>query len=315
MSTSTAGDSVEEKHRFWHESIKSAIFELDMKFAGSAHFHGSTESFDFGSVNLTRVESTPVSYHRHRRLCDGADPRFLICLPLAGEVELQQLGRQTRCRPGGMLLEHSDEPYLFEYGSVSSMWTVLIPQAMLEARARHTVRFCGMDFDAQSGAGKLFSDYVQALAGNPDLRSQPLQLTVGSHLADLLSLVLDGDRRVLQSTGSSVKNAHLARVEQYLRSNLSNPELSAESVAAACGISVRYLHLLFRDTDITFAQWVREHRLHMAHEALLRGAGRVSVAQVAYQHGFNDHAQFSSAFKKKYGCSPSEAMKAERMKS
>lgn len=310
-----APDSEREKRRLWHASIKSAIFELDMKFDDSADFHGSSESFDFGSVNLTRVESTPVSYHRHHRLCDGADPRFLICLPLVGEVELQQLGRRTRCRPGGMLLEHSDEPYLFEYGSASSMWTVLMPQSMLEARARNTVRFCGMDFDAQTGVGRLFSDYLKALAGNPDLRAQSVQLTVATQLADLLSLVLKGDPRILQSTGSSVKNAHLARIEQYLRRNLSDSELSAQSAAAACGISVRYLHLLFKDTDLTFAQWVREHRLHMAHEALTRGAGHVSIAQIAYQHGFNDHAQFSSAFKKKYGCSPTEAMKAERTQS
>jgi AraC-like DNA-binding protein len=53
----------------------------------------------------------------------------------------------------------------------------------------------------------------------------------------------------------------------------------------------------------------------MAHEALTRGVGRVSIAQIAYQHGFNDHAQFSSAFKKKYGCSPTEAMKVERTQS
>ena len=308
LNTSKAGDTVQEKHSFWYDSIKSGVFELDIEFDGATSFYGMTESCELGSVRLTRIKSTAVNYHRHPRHCDGIDPRFLVCIPLAGEVELDQLGRRTRCAPGRMLLEHSDEPYRFHYGNTSDMWTLLMPESMLEVRARNPMRFCAMDFDVHTGVGKLFRDYLKAVANNADLRADPVQSLVGAQLADLLAAVLKGDSRILQSMGSSVKNAHLVRIEQYLRSNLTNPELSAETVAKACGISVRYLHLLFKDTEMTLAQWIREHRLHMAHEALTQGRGRASIAQIAYQHGFNDHAQFSTAFRKRYGYSPSDVL-------
>jgi AraC-like DNA-binding protein len=39
----------------------------------------------------------------------------------------------------------------------------------------------------------------------------------------------------------------------------------------------------------------------------------VTVAQTAYQMGFNDHAQFSNAFRKQFGCSPSDVLREARI--
>lgn len=309
MTAPATGDSFREKHRDWHERIKSGVFELDIEFDDAPVFDGMTSGRRLGSVQLTRIQSTAVKYHRAPRLCGGADPKFLVCMPLAGEVELNQLGRRTRCAPGRMLLEHSEEPYRFHHRSASDMWTFLLPESMLEARIRNPMRYCALDFDSHTGVGKLFGDFLQAVAGNDDLGTAPVQAMVGTQLADLLAAVLNDDPRILQSTESSVRNAHLARIEQYLRNNAYDSELSAETVAAACRISVRYLHLLFRDTGMTLMQWVREHRLQMAHEVLTQATGRISISQVAYRHGFKDHAQFSTCFKEKYGCTPSEAVK------
>jgi AraC-like DNA-binding protein len=306
--TSSAGESLRDRQSFWHAAIKSVIYEVDMEFNDSPSFEGLTECCEFGAVQLTRVKSAAVRYRRHDRHCDGLDPQILVCMPVVGEVELDQLGRRTRSEPGQFMLEYSDTPYQFQYGGECDMWALRIPEVMLRARTRSPSRFCSLNFDAGTGVGRLFSDYVKAVAQSGHLPSNTVQTMVGVQLTDLLAAVLEGDARVLQSAGSSVKNAHLARIEQYLRRNLADPELSAETVAAACGISLRYLHLVFKDTGQTLAHWVREQRLHLAHEALARASARISIAQIAYQHGFNDHAQFSSAFRKKYGCSPSEVL-------
>jgi AraC-like DNA-binding protein len=308
LDTTTAGASVKDQRSFWHSAIKSVIYECDMEFEDSESFHGFTECCDLGDVQLTRVKSSPMSYRRHDGHCDGSDPQILVCAPLAGQVELDQLGRRTRARPGQFLLEHSDAPFKFTAENESDLWALRIPEEMLRARARSPSRFCAMQFDAQAGIGKLFSDYVQAAASNISLDVPEVRAIVGVHLADLLAIVLENDPRVLQSTGSAVMNAHLARIEQYLRRHLEVPELSPEMVADACGMSVRYLHQIFKGTGQTLAQWIREHRLALAHESLSRATQKLSISQIAYQHGFNDHAQFSSAFKKKYGCSPSDVL-------
>lgn len=307
FNTSTAGTTLKEKQTYWHDSIKAVIFDLDIEFDDSSCFDGLTEFCDLGSVQLTRVKSSAVSYRRHARHCDGMNSQILVCLPLVGEVELDQLGRKTKCKPGEFVLEHGDAPYRFEYGGDNDMWVLQIPEAIVRARARNPDRFCSMRFAADAGVGRLFSDYLKAVARNVD-HSPAVRALVGAQLTDLLAAVLEGDSRVLQSSGSSVRNAHLARIEHYIRSHLNSPELSPDAVAGVCGMSVRYLHLLFKGTDQTFAQWVREHRLQLAYETLSQHGPRLSIAQVAYQHGFNDHAHFSSAFKKKFGRSPSEVV-------
>lgn len=306
--TTMAGASVGEKQSFWHDTVKSVMYELDMEFDDSAEFHGMVECCDLGGVQWIKVKSSPVSYRRHSRHCDGRAPQILVCVPLVGEVELDQLGRRTRCGPGQFTLEHSDSPYQFEYGAESDMWALRIPETMLQARARSPSRFCAMQFGAHGGVEKFFRDYLGAVAGNIGLESEAVRSILGIQITDLLAAALEGDSRVLQSTGSSIKNAHLARIEQYLRKNLRNPELSAEVVAAACGVSVRYLHLLFKDTGQTVARWILDHRLQLAYETLSRATAKLSISQLAYHHGFNDHAQFSSAFKKKYDCSPSDVL-------
>jgi len=97
-----------------------------------------------------------------------------------------------------------------------------------------------------------------------------------------------------------------------VRKNLCDPDLAPDSIAQACGISLRYLHLLFKDAEASVCQWIREKRLQSAYEMLQKAAPQTSIAQIAYAVGFSDHAQFSNAFRKKFGQAPSE-LRAPKM--
>ncbi|MFM2281258.1 MAG: hypothetical protein RLZZ444_3489, partial [Pseudomonadota bacterium] len=87
---------------------------------------------------------------------------------------------------------------------------------------------------------------------------------------------------------------------------LHNAELDPETVARACGLSIRYLHELFRDTNQTLGSWVRDQRLMACRSALADPSNRQTVAEIAYRFGFSDHAQFSRAFKAHYSITPKE---------
>jgi AraC-like DNA-binding protein len=192
------------------------------------------------------------------------------------------------------------------------MSALRIPESVLRSRIRSPSRFCALEFDARSGIAKLFIDYLNLISASPHLHPGDVQSLVSAQLVDLLVAVLEQDHRVLQSASSSIRNAHLVRIEQYIIKNLYDPDLSAERIAAACNISVRYLHLLFADTGETLARWIRDRRLQLAYEKIVSTKSRASICQLAYAHGFNDHAQFSSAFRKKYGCSPKSVLGSAR---
>jgi AraC family transcriptional regulator, positive regulator of tynA and feaB len=85
--------------------------------------------------------------------------------------------------------------------------------------------------------------------------------------------------------------------------HLQNPNLSANSIAQAFGISERHVYRLFAKHGLRYGAHIRTRRLQAAAAELISG-GRSQVTEIAYKWGFNDLSTFSKAFKKKFGCAP-----------
>ncbi|MBN9055278.1 MAG: helix-turn-helix domain-containing protein, partial [Rhizobiales bacterium] len=157
-----------------------------------------------------------------------------------------------------------------------------------------------------NGAGGLFTDMLHLLPGRFDGMTAEARVTVGRQLVDLLVLAIKADDRVLTSGNSTVRSAHLARIEAYVRANLQDFRLDPDRIARACGISTRYLHELFKDTDETVRTWIRDQRLAACREALEDPDNVQTAAEIAYSWGFSDQTQFSRAFKARFGLPPGE---------
>ena len=111
---------------------------------------------------------------------------------------------------------------------------------------------------------------------------------------------------MLVGHSSSVRNGHLHRCEQFIRTRLDDMRLTPQMVADGCGISLRYLHQVFEGEGITVCAYIRNQRLSMS-DAMLRDPGcRKSISEIAYQWGFGDQAQFSRNYRSRFGCTPSE---------
>ena len=107
---------------------------------------------------------------------------------------------------------------------------------------------------------------------------------------------------------------HLTRIEAFVRKNLANSELDPETIARGCGISTRYLHELFRDTNQTLGSWIRDQRLAACRETLRDPSNRQTVAEIAYRFGFGDQAQFSRTFKAQFGLPPKDYRERARVR-
>lgn len=96
-------------------------------------------------------------------------------------------------------------------------------------------------------------------------------------------------------------------VRQYIDRNLGDPELSAERIAAAHLISVRYLHRLFQGEGITVGRLIQRRRVEeCARELTRRGRVSPSISVVAARWGFGSAAHFSRAFKAVHGHAPQQ---------
>lgn len=302
----TAGLPAVDRSRHWEAAVGQTYFSLQLQFQDSARFEGALRSWQLGALSLSHLASSPLCYRRLKQhLRDIGEEQYLVTVPRLAAIRFSQAGRDTQCVPGSFLLEHGQSPYEFSYAQSNELWVLKVPGDMLRMRLHSPDRYCALAFDASQGAGWLFASYVN-LIGQQLLRGdETARHVLNQHLVELLSCSIEGDSRVLDSRDSAVRAAHLARIERYAREHLAQMALNPEQVARACGISVRYLHELYRDQGQTFGQWVRSQRLASAHHDLT--AGTQSIARVAQHWGFADQAHFSRSYKRQYGRTPRQA--------
>lgn len=110
---------------------------------------------------------------------------------------------------------------------------------------------------------------------------------------------------------AAVAESLLARITAYMRLHLAEPDLDPTRIAAEHSISVRYLHLLFAQQDLSVRRWIMRERLEGARSALAADAGRhASIAAVGRRWGFADPGHFARRFRAAYGMSPREWQRA-----
>jgi AraC-like DNA-binding protein len=296
-----------ESQRYWHEVIRANYFPSTLRFQRQEGFQGQLTAWELGEFSLSRLASEGVCYQRERQhLAEDGEEHFLVTIPDHQEVFFTQRGRQVRCSPGGFLLERSDEPYEFSYSNPNVIWVVKVPGKAILQRVGSPDRFCALSIQATSGCGALFVDFTRLLADRLTQLSGVEVLVLSRQFLDLLALALNADGRIPQSSETAIRAAHLQRIQHFIRTHLGDPSLSPQNIAAACGISLRYLHTLFTSSGQTVGQWVKEQRLQACHDTLIRVGSIESIAQVASRWGFSDQAHFCRVFKEHFGCAPSE---------
>jgi AraC-like DNA-binding protein len=95
------------------------------------------------------------------------------------------------------------------------------------------------------------------------------------------------------------------RVKAFIYTNLQDPMLSLDRVAAAVGCSKRNLHKMFALEDETLNTHIWNCRLDrirhdLANPALLQQ----SITEIAFAWGFNSSTHFSRSFRERYGVAP-----------
>lgn len=104
----------------------------------------------------------------------------------------------------------------------------------------------------------------------------------------------------------------MSRIMKALEANMSDPGLTIEKLASEIGISRVHLHRKLKElTNQTTSDFIRNTRLSRA--ARILSEGKQSISEVAALVGFDNQANFATAFKRMYGVTPREYMKNNGM--
>jgi AraC-like DNA-binding protein len=156
-----------------------------------------------------------------------------------------------------------------------------------------------------NGLGWALVTFCKLIAADSDSLKNEAAAKIASELTDLLAVYIDVETEHKSSYKNISKNFRLQSVKSYIDSRLDDPDLTPANIAKANGISLRYLHYLFKSSGTSVSEWVREQRLNKCHQKLISDKyENDSITNIAFSMGFNSSSHFSRLFKEKFGMAP-----------
>lgn len=132
-------------------------------------------------------------------------------------------------------------------------------------------------------------------------------------IADVLETAFASTRKTRTRRREGTDLDHADRVEAakaYLASHVSD-RVTLNEIARAANTSPFHLARIFHSqAGVSLHRYLTVLRLRLARERLEEGADDLTI--VALDHGFSSHSHFTDAFRKEFGCAPSEIRRRSR---
>lgn len=157
---------------------------------------------------------------------------------------------------------------------------------------------------------ELVTENEELLVKNNELIVEKQELT--SQKEELIEEkeLLKQDIQIQRDETHSAGNiAFIQRVEDIAKSQLSNPDFSADDFAEEMGLGrTIFFRKMKETTGYTPKEYIKLKRIH--HAAYLISTTSDTISEIAFKVGINDPLYFSRVFKAEYKCTPTEWRKA-----
>lgn len=247
---------------------------------------------------------------------------YLVQFSLAGRAEITQGDDSFILGPGEMCVLGSNHRIRQVFDDGYKHFTVKIPKDDLEGLLSQELGFKPgeLRFSPRpirlEGAAASFSRMIRTVCDDIDLG-----LTTYTHprtcasVEDtlkrlLLAAVPHNHSDLYNGAVSSPAPFYVRRVEQYIRAHAAD-SISLNDLIEVSGVSARSLHAGFRRfRDATPMGYLKNYRLALARNELLRGAETgQSVTDVALSCGFTHLSKFARDYSERYGERPSVTLR------
>lgn len=303
VSFSTQDLPAAERVELWEWHNDTALIGLRCRTLGGDALEATEVNQRVDRLDLARVVGTSHVVERDlalitERPCDAV----ALFFSLRGEAFFYHDDGVRTLRPGQLLICDADRPFMRGFSRGLEELVLKIPRPLFVevTGVADTQRPRVLSFGAGANA---VAHTLAKTVGGAARREDPTPTTEESLLALVGALTGHGDR--------DPADAYRAAAQTYIEQNLHDASLSAETVAAAIGISTRHLSRVFAATGTGFPRHVLRHRLDAAYRLLGKpDATSMTIAEIAHRCGFTSSAHFSSAFATHFGRTASEVRRA-----
>jgi AraC-like DNA-binding protein len=286
-------DSINKATRlqYWNRVASSAIGAMHVEPV-SQRFSGRIKRRIFRGVELITVESTPVSVEG---LKESNRCGLFLLLNQRGCSKLQQRGRKAVLDCGELTALYAHEHYHIESSQEHTTHILYLPGRQLEETLDAHIA-------TPHGAGEceLLSAFIRRLAALDGKQPGPGNLLQTTR--DLIELNWPSTRKWQRRIGQTAWEHH---VRHYIEQHIGEPELNAQRIAEALGITARYVQMIFARMHTTASQYILERRLQLVAEYLsIDTTSR--IGDLALEAGFSDLSYFCRCFRNRFGVSARE---------
>ncbi|MBX3572274.1 MAG: helix-turn-helix domain-containing protein [Mesorhizobium sp.] len=293
-----------QRYSAWRDAICDVYVHVDVKATDPDNYRGFIREAKFGDVVMTDILLSEQRIRRNREHISKLDKDcYYLQLIHRGNLSVLQHGSTHRSNAARGAIFCATEQYELQcHGEVRSFYLEIPRDDFAQRFPRERIPVSA-SLNTTRGLGRIATEFCATLATEGSKLEDTIRAGLGNQLMDVLAFTLLSSEGDMPAAEGSVKKARLMSVQRWIEDHIGNPHLSLETIAAANGMSLRYLHALFEPCEMSASEWIWNRRLQLCYDCLARGDGR-SITLIAFDHGFNSSAHFSTLFRRKYGISP-----------
>lgn len=294
-----------ERALVWKAAAGTLFPGLTVRALSSDPDCGCIEGSPFGQGQIWRILSPPLSVHYKPPVTTPhMQAVFSVMLQLRGATGVRQCHRRSTLRSNDLCLLDGVAPFELEVTEPGSQIVFLrIPRELVLSRYPYLESRTAQTFEQDEPGARILRQMLTGL-----LESAPLLSDEQRSVALVCAAHSLGIPKIPARTRADEIHWRVRNALDFIDANLSDPSLDAIRVAEGQGVSRRWLdEILLQAIGTTLTAQVWTRRLAQAAWDLRDPAhSSRTVTHIAFSLGFADAAHFARAFKRRYGCRPSE---------
>jgi AraC-like DNA-binding protein len=301
------GDTAElhgsEKTEYWKAVFGPLWGAVNLRAVEDGQISGSLHSRRIGELTFNRIAFGNQQFERTKSGRGGdSEPFYSLSFPERGAADIAVGDASTRLLPRNAYLLNNSLTARLKVTGEYSTFNIKIPISSLEYRVGRKTDILQRAIVHPDSIYHMMHRLIAELLGNADTLDDRSVGFLTSQMLDTVAFFLLSGGAL--SEDSLAMRAVRARVLAYLDRRYSDPALTPDRIASACGISRSYLYKVFSGGE-TVMESLRNRRLKAARGMMKNNFADQSLTQIAYACGFSSSSEFSRQFKAAYGVSPS----------
>lgn len=308
MTTTYSTAEIEPARRFeyWVDVVCNQCISATSKPLTEIPFDARLATSSIGAVEISEMAAPLHWWSRDAiHLRKSPEDELWIAYMAEGTARVSQHGRDAHLGKGDMVLYDAAQPFEFTL-ETRGIYLVRMPRSSLLQRCPGAERLTGCLIDDRQPAAAPLRSMIECAVTIDFNKMRPgAAAQFGGTLLDLAAVALEFQMGAIEPVW---ERDLYRRIVDYVRRNFQDPELCLDKIAQANQVSSRTITRAFARRQQTAMGLVWQLRLEASRTSLIEGRAR-SVTQVAFDHGFSDTSHFSRAFRKAFGCAPSELVR------